>query len=311
MAITTVTTTSKRPLLLVIVGPTAVGKTAAAIDVARHHGLEIVSADSRQFYRNTAIGTAHPTVEEQQAAKHHFIDFLDITTPYSSGDFEREAISFLDNHFLSHSAAIMTGGSGLYINAVLHGFDALPSDPTIREALIKELEANGIEALQEELKERDPLHFSEMDIHNHQRLIRALEVCRTSGIAYSELRKNTQKSRNFRYAIAGITCDREEMYQRINMRVDKMIEAGLVEEARLLHPHRGANALNTVGYKELFEHFDGQISLEESIALIKQHTRNFAKRQMTWFRKQSEITWFERSEKEALLAWSDEQMKEK
>lgn len=303
------TTTNTRPLLLVIVGPTAVGKTAAAIDLAKHHGLEIVSADSRQLYRNTAIGTAHPTVEEQQAAKHHFIDFLDISTPYSSGDFERDVISFLDKHFENHNAAIMTGGSGLYVNAVLHGFDALPSDPTIREALIKELEENGIEALQEELKERDPVHFGEMDIHNHQRLIRALEVCRTSGNAYSELRKNTNKIRKFRYAIAGITCEREEMYQRINMRVDQMVAAGLVEEARLLHPHRGANALNTVGYKELFEHFDGKISLEESIELIKQHTRNFAKRQMTWFKKQSDITWFDRRDKEALLAWSDEQMR--
>lgn len=305
---TTVTNIKNRPLLLVVVGPTAIGKTAAAIHLAQHHKLEILSADSRQFYHKTTIGTAHPTAEELAAVKHHFIDFLDVTTPYSSGDFERDAIAFLEEHFHSHDAAVMTGGSGLYVNAVLHGFDSLPSNPSIREALMSEMAERGIEVLQEELKEKDPGHYATMDIHNHQRLIRALEVCRASGLPYSQLRKSTKKDRPFRYAIAGITCERSELYERINHRVDKMVADGLVEEARQLYPHRDENALNTVGYKELFEHFDGKISLEESIALIKQHTRNFAKRQMTWFNKQNEITWFNRHDREGLLEWSTTQL---
>ncbi|MFM1931785.1 MAG: hypothetical protein RL226_1088, partial [Bacteroidota bacterium] len=297
-------TNQSAPLLIVIAGPTAVGKTAAAIEVAEALGADILSADSRQFFKETSIVTAHPSAEELQRVKHHFVDFLDIHTSYSAGDFERDALEFLEVYFKTKRVLVVTGGSGMYINALLQGFDELPSDPMVREALNKEFEIHGIQKLQEELKLRDPEHYDRMDIHNHMRLIRALEVCRITQAPYSQLRTGEAKPRPFRWVMAGITCEREELYARINKRVDEMVVAGMVEEARRLYPHRGLNALNTVGYNELFDYFDGKLTLEESIALIKQHTRNFAKRQMTWFNRQANLVWFDRTELNQLVAWA-------
>lgn len=295
------------PTVIAIVGPTAIGKTAAAIRVAQALQTEIVSADSRQFYRETSIGTAKPTAEEQQAVRHHFIDFLSIHDDYSAGQFERDVLDFLDGWFTTHNSIVMAGGSGLYLNAVVKGLDELPADPNIRAALNKELELSGLDALKQRLAELDPIHFQAMDSNNPQRVIRALEVCLVSGTPYSELRKNATAKRSFRSLWLGLHAPREIVYERINQRVLQMVEAGLIEEARSLYPYRALNALNTVGYKELFAHFEGALSQAEAIAQIQQNTRNFAKRQMTWFKRLDEIHWFDYRNVERLVEFAVEQ----
>ena len=297
-----------RPLLVILVGPTAIGKTKVAIELAQKLDTEIISADSRQFYQETSIGTAKPTLEEREAVVHHFVDFLSIHDEYSAGDFEREVIEQLEESFESNPVMIMTGGSGLFIQAVTHGFDPLPSDASIREQLNAQLKESGIQSLQEALKEKDPEHFAEMDIHNPQRLIRALEVCLASGEKYSKLRKKEAKTRPFDMLIVGLNTDREVLYDRINQRVDEMIQNGLIEEAEQLNEYKDLNALNTVGYKELFRHFEGHTSQEEAIEEIKKNTRNFAKRQLTWFNKNKEIKWFDLKESDRLIDWVMEQI---
>ena len=297
-----------RPLLVILVGPTAIGKTKVAIELAKKLDTEIISADSRQFYEETSIGTAKPTIEEREAVVHHFVDFLSIHDEYSAGDFEREVLEQLEESFESNPVMIMTGGSGLFIQAVTHGFDPLPSNPNIREQLNKQFEESGIESLQIALKEKDPEHFAAMDIHNPQRLIRALEVCIASGEKYSKLRKKEVKKRPFDMLMVGLNTDREALYDRINQRVDEMIENGLIEEAEQLKEFKELNALNTVGYKELFRHFDGQSSRQEAIEEIKKNTRNFAKRQLTWFNKNKDIMWFDLKESDQLIDWVMEQI---
>lgn len=297
----------RRPLVIVLAGPTAIGKTAAAIRLAQRLNTEIISADSRQFFREMNIGTAKPSVEERRAVLHHFVDVRSIHEPYSAGDFERDALTFLNRYFCSRSTVIMTGGSGLYLNAVTRGFDDLPSDLTIREALNLELREKGLSTLQNELHERDPEHFARIDLNNPQRLIRALEVCRITSGTFSALRQDATNERNFRVLWVGLTAPREVIYERINQRVDAMVAEGLVEEAQHLYPFRHLNALNTVGYKELFAHFDGACSLGHAIEHIKQNTRNFAKRQLTWFRKQNDITWFDYLHGDALIDFVVEQ----
>lgn len=282
-----------RPLLIVLVGPTAIGKTAAAIKLAKVVNAEIISADSRQFFKELSIGTARQTAEECAEVPHHFTGFLSIHDEYSAGDFERDVITFLDTYFRKNEIAVMTGGSGLYVKAILEGFDELPADEAERAKLNLQLQTSGIESLQEELKMRDPVHYKVMDINNPQRLIRALEVCRISGQKYSDLRQSSTVTRNFDVLQVGISAPREVIYNRIDERVDQMITAGLVEEAKSVASFKHLNALNTVGYKELFEHFDGVYDLPTAVEKIKQHTRNFAKRQLTWFRKNSEIQWFD------------------
>ncbi|WP_346345141.1 tRNA (adenosine(37)-N6)-dimethylallyltransferase MiaA [Mucilaginibacter sp. dw_454] len=278
--------------LIVIAGPTASGKTAAAINLAQHYKTAILSADSRQFYREMSIGTAKPSWIELAAAKHYFIDSHSITESFSVGDFEKQALTLLDELFKVHDVVILVGGSGLYIKALTEGFDDIPqADPQIRERLNKELAAKGIEPLQKRLKEVDPDYYDEVDINNPQRIIRALEVHNATGKPFSSYRKASTNKRPFNVLKIALDMPREVLYNRINQRVDSMIEQGLIAEVRSLIFQRDLNALNTVGYSELFDYFDDKISLESAIDKIKQNTRNFAKRQLTWFRKDAAIHW--------------------
>ena len=280
--------------LITIIGPTAIGKTALAIEIARHYNCEIISADSRQFFKEMSIGTAVPSKDELEAAKHHFIQNINIFDDYTVGDFEREAIAKLDELFRNNDYAVMVGGSGLYIDAVLKGFDDFPDiDPSIRERLIAEYEKNGIEYLQQELQRLDPIHYEKVAKENPQRLMRALEVCIGSGKPYSSFLNIKKNSRNFTPIVVGLDADREVMYNRINQRVDIMVESGLIEEARELYPDKKLNALQTVGYRELFSYFDGEFTLDFAIEEIKKNTRRFAKRQMTWFKRNEAAKWFD------------------
>jgi tRNA dimethylallyltransferase len=279
--------------LIVIAGPTAVGKTAIAIKLAQQLKTEIISADSRQFYREMAIGTAKPSDEELAAIKHHFINSHSITDYFSVGDFEKECLQLLDELFKTHDQIIMAGGSGLFIQAVTKGFDELPvADAETRERLNQELAEKGIEFLQEKLKAADPDYYNQVDLNNPQRLVRALEVFETTGKPFSSYRKAVANKRPFQVIEIGLDLPREILYQRINERVDSMIAQGLLEEVKSLLSYRQFNALNTVGYSELFDYFDGKTDLDTATELIKQNTRRFAKRQLTWFRKNKEIKWF-------------------
>lgn len=280
------------PTLIVIAGPTAVGKTDTAIGLARHYDTVVVSADSRQFYREMSIGTAKPNAEELAAAKHYFINSHSITEDFTVGDYEKQALALLDELFKTHDKVILAGGSGLYIRAVCEGFDELPeADPTIRERLNEELAEKGITHLQEKLKDADPEYYQQVDLNNPQRIIRALQVFESTGKPFSSFRKSTVNKRPFNIVKFCIDLPREVLYERINQRVDIMVEQGLIEEVRSLLPYRHLNALNTVGYSELFDYFDGKTDLETAISLIKQNTRNFAKRQLTWFRKDKGMHW--------------------
>ncbi len=280
--------------LVVVVGPTAIGKTSLGIELARHFNTEIISADSRQFFKEMTIGTAVPTEDELQAAKHHFIQHISVEEDYSVGDFERDALQKLQELFLKHDVVVMVGGSGLYVDAVVKGLDEFPEvDPNIRENLKKELEEKGLEMLQEELKIKDPEYYSEVDLQNPHRVIRALEICRGTGKPYSAFRKRGAKNRFFDTLYVGLTSEREIVYDRINRRVDIMMQQGLLEEAEALFPQRELNALNTVGYKELFKYLNKEWDLETAVSEIKKNTRRFAKRQYTWFRKNEQINWFD------------------
>ncbi|MCK9219896.1 MAG: tRNA (adenosine(37)-N6)-dimethylallyltransferase MiaA [Bacteroidales bacterium] len=294
---------SEKRTLIIISGPTAVGKTDTALLLAKTLKTDILSADSRQFYREMRIGTATPSMDELQLVPHHFIGHLSIHDPYNVSKFETAALEKLDELFLKHPKVIMVGGSGLYIHAVCHGIDQLPDpDPEIRKTLKEMLSMEGIEKLKSELQKLDPEYARMVDLQNPARLIRALEVCLTTGLPYSSLRSNKSQQRSFRWINIGLTLPREILNQRINNRVDQMVHAGLVDEARDLYPFRDLNALNTVGYKELFEHFDGKVSLSQAIENIKTHTRRYAKRQLTWFRKDLSIRWFYPQDTTAILA---------
>lgn len=278
--------------LIVIAGPTASGKTAVAISLAQHYNTVVVSADSRQFYREMAIGTAKPDATELAAAKHYFIDSHSITENFSVGDYEQQGLALLDELFKTHDVVILVGGSGLYIKAICEGFDDIPqADEGVRAQLNLEFTQNGITPLQEELKIADPVFYNQADLNNPQRIIRALEVYRSTGKPFSSYRKATINPRPFNSLKLGLGLPRAVLYERINRRVDEMIKQGLEEEVRSLLPHRHLNALNTVGYSELFDYFDGNINLGRAIELIKQNTRRFAKRQLTWFRKDKGIHW--------------------
>lgn len=280
--------------LISIVGATAIGKTSLSIALAKHFNTEIISSDSRQFYKEMHIGTAVPTSQELSQAPHHFIQNRSIFDDYSVGDFERDAIIKLNKLFKDKNIVIMVGGSGLYVDAVLNGLDNFPNvAPEIRENLKKELQENGIQSLQNQLKKLDITTYQKIDIDNKQRLIRALEICIGTKKAYSTFLKNKENKRNFTSIKIGLNADREIIYNRINQRVDKMIENGLLKEAKKLHPNKNLNALQTVGYRELFRYFDNEITLDFAVAEIKKNTRRFAKRQGTWFRKDKEIEWFD------------------
>lgn len=288
--------------LVVIVGPTGSGKTDLAVALARHLGTEIISTDSRQFYRGMPIGTAQPDADQLAAIKHHFIADRQPTDDFSAGEYEKEALERLAEIFSRHDWAVAVGGSGLYIDALCNGFDDLPGDTAeIRAELMRRLESDGLESLCEELKLRDEAHYNVVDRHNPARVVRALEVCIASGRPYSEQRTAPKHQRPFNIVKIGLNWPREELYERINLRVDLMIAAGLEAEARAVYPLRHLNALQTVGYRELFEWFDGTISREEAIELVKRNSRRYAKRQMTWFRRDAAIHWIERNSTDQAL----------
>lgn len=280
--------------LISIVGPTAIGKTALSIKLAQYFKTEIISADSRQFFKEMNIGTAVPSIEEQQAAKHHFIQHISIKDSYNVGDFERDAISKIIEIHKKNDVAIMVGGSGLYVKAITKGLDNFPDvDEDIRLELNQKLKNEGLEKLQNQLKELDLKAYNTIAIDNPQRLIRALEICIASGQPYSSFLTNAYKSRPFNTISIGLNAERSIIYERINERVDMMVNNGLVAEAKELLPYKHLNALNTVGYKELFNYFEGKWTLDFAISEIKKNTRRFAKRQLTWFRKDDTIKWFD------------------
>lgn len=281
-------------VVIAIVGPTAIGKTSLAIKLANRFDTEIISADSRQFYKEMSIGTAVPSEDELRAAPHHFIHHLSIEESYSVGQYEQEAMSTIENLFKKQNILILVGGSGLYIDAVTAGLDRFPDiDAKVRQEVRELLDKRGFDFIQQELQRLDPFYYDQVDIHNTQRLLRALEVCISSGKPYSSFLGKDKTKRPFRVIKIGLTAERPVIYERINQRVDLMIQNGLEEEARLLFPYRQNNALNTVGYKELFHYFEGNYNKETAIAEIKKNTRRFAKRQLTWYRKDPEIRWFD------------------
>lgn len=281
-------------VLLCVVGPTAIGKTALAVQLAQHFNTEIISADSRQFFKEMCIGTAVPSPEELAAAPHHFIQHLSITDSYSVGDFERDAIALLDELFKEHPVVVLVGGSGLYVDAVTKGLDEFPEiAPGVRDALNQQLKNEGIASLQDELQQKDPEYYSEVDLQNPHRLIRALEVIQQTGKTFSSFRNQQPKQRAFKTIKLGLTAERELIYDRINRRVDIMMQEGLLQEVKGLLSFKDLNALQTVGYRELIGHLETDTPLQDAIDAIKQNTRRFAKRQLTWFRKDPQIQWFD------------------
>ncbi|MFP5078781.1 tRNA (adenosine(37)-N6)-dimethylallyltransferase MiaA [Pedobacter sp. JCM 36344] len=290
--------------LVVIVGPTAIGKTAMAIKLAQHFHTEIISADSRQFFKEMEIGTAKPSIEELKAATHHFINSHSIQTLFSTGDFELQALETIQNLFRKHNVAIMVGGSGLYIDAVCNGLDKLPDiDLNVRESLNERFQKEGIPFIQASLKEYDPEYFEKVDQSNPQRMIRGVEFFLSTGLKLSSFLTSSKKQRPFTIIKIGLNMDRSLLYARINNRVDQMIEAGLLEEVKALRPFRKYNALNTVGYSEIFDYMDGSVSLKEAVDKIKQNTRRFAKRQLTWFRRDETTTWFEPNQTQEVIEY--------
>ncbi len=292
----------KNKTLIVIVGPTAIGKTSLGVKVAQHFKTEVISADSRQFFKEMNIGTAKPTSEEKQGIPHHFVDFLSITERYTAGQFEQDAIRKIEGLFTGNDYVVMVGGSGLYVDAVCKGIDDIPTDLTIREQLNRELKTNGLEPLQERLKQCDPLICETINLKNPQRVVRALEVFEATGKPYSSFRIQAPKQRNFTSIKIGLNTERQIVYDRINRRVDIMMQNGLLEEVESLLPYKHLNALNTVGYKEFFDYFLNKITVDEAIEKVKKNTRNFAKRQLTWFRKDKSTHWIEPQEFEKVVS---------
>ena len=285
-----------------VVGPTAVGKTAIGITLAQHFDTVVLSADSRQFYREMTIGTAKPDAAEQAAVQHFFIDSHSIQEDYSAGDFERDALTLLDELFQKHDEVVMVGGSGLFVRAVCEGLDNLPKAPAeVRDRLNQTFEQQGLEPLQARLQEVDPDYYRDADIQNPQRVIRALEVYEATGKPFSSYRLQSIADRPFEVVTIGLNTDREKLYARINQRVDQMLANGLLEEVKALSLYRDKPALLTVGYAELFAYLDGMLSLEEAVDKIKQNTLRYAKRQITWFKKFGNTTWFEPDDCEGII----------
>ncbi len=289
-----------------VVGPTGSGKTALAVTLARHYSAPIISTDSRQVFRGLAIGTAQPTAEELAAATHYFIADREVEDDFNCGRYEVEALELLDRLFAEGDYVVAVGGSGLYVQALCEGMDDLPeADPVLRENLKSRLTSDGIESLVEELRHLDPAYASEVDLCNPARVMRALEVCLATGRPYSEQRHGTATERPFRIVKVGTDMPRDILYDRINRRVDMMVEDGLIEEARAMYPKRHLNSLQTVGYRELFDHFAGNTTLDEAIELIKRNSRRYAKRQLTWFRRDASIGWFAPSDIEHIIEFID------
>jgi tRNA dimethylallyltransferase len=279
--------------LIVLVGPTGVGKTALAIKLAQAFNTEVISADSRQIFKQLTIGTAKPLPSELQMVRHHFVNSHSISEDYDAAQYGRDALRLLEKLFQQHDTLILAGGSGLYVKAVTEGFDDIPEIPTgIREELMQGYEQHGIEWLQREMEKLDPEHFKTIDQKNPHRLVRALEVKLATGSSIASFRTSSRKDHDFEIVKIGLELPREELYRRVDERMDKMIEAGLFEEAQDLYPHRHRQALKTVGYQEIFDFMDDKFSRDEAIRLLKRNSRRYAKRQLTWFKRDSDIHWF-------------------
>lgn len=306
MATTTTTMSSKRPTLIVIVGPTGSGKTALSIAIARHYCAPIISTDSRQFYRGLAIGTAQPTAEELSLAEHHFIADREVDDDFNCGRYEAEALARLDELFQKHDVVVAVGGSGLYIQALCEGMDNLPeADDELRQSLKQRLEEEGLESMFEHLAQLDPKYAEVVDRHNPARVMRALEVCMATNRPYSEQRTGEKQQRPFNIVKIATDLPRDLLYERINLRVDMMMRDGLEAEARAMLSKRYLNSLQTVGYRELFDYFDGKCSLDEAVELIKRNSRRYAKRQLTWFRRDDSTAWFSPFDIEPIISYID------
>ena len=279
--------------LLVLLGPTGVGKTDVALDIAQRYGVPVVNADSRQMYKDLPIGTAAPTEEQQQRAKHYFVGTLNLDDYYNASIFEKEANEVIDDVLKCSDVALLSGGSMMYIDAVCNGIDNIPDvDPEIRTSLKQQLEREGLETLLEELRLADPQYYESVDRKNPRRVIHALEICRTTGQTYTSFRRQKQSERPYAIVKIGLTRQREELFERINQRTYDMVDNGLIEEARRVYPYKGLNSLNTVGYKEMFSYFEGQMDLSAAIARIQKNTRVYCKKQLTWFKRDEGIRWF-------------------
>lgn len=297
--------------LVILLGPTGVGKTELCLSLAEELNTEIVSCDSRQFFRELKIGTAAPTEAQIQRVKHHLVGNLSIFDYYSCGRFEIDALKKLDELFLSKDVVLMTGGSMLYIDAICKGIDDIPNvDQNLRDSLHERYANEGIDNILSELKLLDPEYYDLVDKKNHKRIIHALEICLTSGKTFSSFRKETAKARPFDIIKIGLNLPREELYDRINKRVDIMFEEGLMEEAKTYYPHRNLNSLNTVGYKELFEYFDGNRELDFAKNMIKQNSRRYAKKQLTWFNRDKDINWFRPDQQKEILSFLKNRLKD-
>lgn len=290
--------------LIVIVGPTGIGKTDLSIDIAKEYNTEIISSDSRQVYKELKIGTAVPTDNQLSQVKHHFIGNISIYDYYNASMFELQVIDKLRELHLKFDQLVMTGGSGMYVNAVCDGIDDLPEiDLKLRNDLIKQFKEEGIESLRMQIKMLDPESYKKVDLKNPKRMLKVLEVSIQTGKPYSSFLSRSKKERDFNVIKVGLERDRAELYERINLRVDQMVEEGLVEEAKQYYKDRKLNSLNTVGYKELFEHFDGTISLDKAIELIKRDSRHYAKKQISWFGRDKDITWFHPEKKQEIIEY--------
>lgn len=287
--------------LVVVVGPTGVGKTAVCIELAKWLDCEIISADSRQIYRDIPIGTASPTEDERKSVPHHFIGILSLNEYFSAARYEEMALVEIERQFKKRNVVLLTGGSMMYVDALCKGIDDIPSpDQEIRDELMRRFETEGLDSLRHQLKILDPEYYNVVDLKNPKRVIHGLEICLMTGRTYTSFRTNICKKRPFNIIKVGLRREREELYERINQRVDQMILSGLVEEARKVYPFRSYNALNTVGYKELFEFFDGIISLDEAVDKIKRNSRVYSRKQMTWFKRDESIHWFNPAEIESI-----------
>ncbi|WP_200976169.1 tRNA (adenosine(37)-N6)-dimethylallyltransferase MiaA [Echinicola sp. 20G] len=299
----------KNKYLVVVAGPTAVGKTELCINLAKKFNTVIISSDSRQFYKETELGTAKPSMSERQEVQHFFVDSLSIHDDYDVRKFEKDALILLEDVFQKSNVVIMTGGSGMYIDAVCNGFDDIPDiDPEIRTYLNELYKSDGIEAIRNKLKEVDPVYYEQVDIHNPQRLIRGCEVSIGTGRPFSSYRNKKKTERPFQIIKIGLERDREELYDRINLRMDLMVEAGLFEEAESLYAYKNLNALQTVGYTEIFDYLAGEYDKEEALRLLKRNSRRYAKRQMTWFRKDEDMVWFHPDQFNQVLGYIENQI---
>lgn len=294
--------TDKKPTLIVVLGPTGVGKTNISLSLAEHFGCPIISSDSRQFYRELKIGTAAPTEDQLKRVSHYFIGSHSIFDEYNAGQYEQDAIKLLDELFQKHEVLMLVGGSMMYIDAVCNGMDDIPTvDIETRTFWQNEFAEKGLEYIQKVLKRLDPVHYEQVDLQNPKRIIHALEICSLTGKPYSDLRTGQRKQRSFNILKIGLNRPRPELYDRINLRVDEMMHAGLLQEAEQFYPYKHLNTLNTVGYKELYEFMDGNWTLDFAVNMIKQDSRRYAKRQLTWFNRDKEIHWFQPEEEERIL----------